>query len=181
MRERQVRAKDVNRYITFLQNIRDNAIENNPDNYLTIEEIIKSVGVSKSVTFAMSKLGIINRSGERVWTFEHGMPTEKMALQVLDFNLTWRKKKQKQPTIDFGADFQTLIERLQVISEDIKKCTTSPKNTPQGIDMKFELIKAIATGVYSEFSDNRINYYKDTNNDIIMIANDLYNQYLKTK
>jgi hypothetical protein len=171
-RLKNARPKDIDRYIKFLQLLRlySNQV-NGMDNGYTLREVIKSCAVSNSVEFAIKKLAIIVFENDYSWTYEWGDPTQKHATQILDFLLDWRKKKQQQPTLNFGTEFQTVIEKLTTISENLNKLLKTPENSVKQSDRVYIAAK-IATGVYGSYHDALSKAQVEMINDFVITATD---------
>jgi hypothetical protein len=179
MREKTHRPQDVDRYIKFLQDISAYSIDKTTSNDISLKDIIKRCGVSNSAEFALKKLNVIKKETDFKWTYEWGTPTASHAKQILDFNLEWRKQKQKQPTIDFGAEFQTVIEKLQTISSNLIELLKTPENSQKQSD-RFYIAGQITTAGYKVlFEQENWSDFENTNDYIIKCTDDLITKLYK--
>ena len=174
MREKTHRPQDVDRYIRLLQDVSAYSIDKTTSNDISLRDIIKRCGVSNSAEFALKKLNIIKKETDFKWTYEWGTPTASHAKQILDFNLSWRKKKSQQPTL--SPDWQTLVEKLTTISSDLKELLKTPENSQKQSDRVY-LAGQIASNF--NFQGSSIIEIEDYNEQIIIATDDLITKLYK--
>lgn len=195
MRERKATDKTVSKTLHFLEALQAKCDGTEWKDYTT-SQLHQQFNVSKSTFSTCLKLGIVKKSKEGL-EFLKENPNKDMALQVLGVLLENAKKQIVTP---ISPEWITPItDALQEISEKIsigiqqnKNRLNEPKIAPKEPSLfsaqekrdeqKFDLLKAIAGGVY-EFATPFVMNESDTatidstNEFILKVTDNLFTKY----
>ncbi len=181
MREKPVSLERIEKYVTFIGQVRNHSEENNPNNILSLSEIARSNNVSSAAPAALIALRYIDRKGKNVWNFNTTKSLKEVALKVLD-HLLHKNKKTIHVPIDGLAEvadsLKTIGERLADIYVQNSKLLKTAKNGLKSNDTEADLFRVddqelyiagqIASGVYKaaniclhEFTTVAENYSPD--------------------
>lgn len=187
MRQRTANEKAINKTLFFLQALQKKCDGSNFQDFTT-SQLHQQFSVSKSTFSTCLKLGIVKKSVDGLeWLKEN--PNREMALQILAVLLENAKKQIVTP---ISADWIALNETLRDISEKISMSLNRNNQALAGVktppkearlfdaqekreEQRFELLKAIATGLYGD-SNIRMKY-DEINNLVIKATNDLIIKY----
>ena len=191
MRERKVNEKAVEKTIAFLESLKfkfDNNLK------ISTTELQEEYEISKSTYSICKKLKFI--SGGK-WVVDE--PNRFHALQILE---VLRQQSSKRTDMPLSGDFITAIERLtdsmKILSTHNEKSFKQPilsralnqveqhngnhlfSQVQNDEAKRFELLKAIAGGVYSSYHDALSMATAQIINDFVLGASqDLFNKFFK--
>lgn len=177
MREKKVLQKTIDKYVDFLDLVKAKAY-GEYGALSNIDELIANSQINKSVTKALTDLKMVEFISKTQWTWLVGEPDKQMALKVLDYLLHIKKPTTQPPLFPEWATTQ--IALLKEISQSLTNLQAKENKGSKGLkllqeDKLFELVKAIATGVYSK--QGAINESGDNNVKIIGAAKGLLKIY----
>lgn len=193
MREKPVSPARLEKYITFLLEVKKNNIEYNPNCPVTLSEFVKMHEVSSAAPSVLEELGFIKRLSKKEWrwtTKAHNHLEKTIALKLLDFLLHKNKKTVHVPIPEFAGiadSLKTIADRLAEIYVQQQKSLKSPKNASAGNseadlfridDQRVYIAGQIASGIYSicDIENLRQGQVVDCNDLIIAATNDLLNK-----
>lgn len=174
MRQKSVTFKTVNKYINFL-----NAIKNhNKDHKLPtpIEQLVADFNINKTIIKALEVLNIIKRNSKTSWEWLADEPDKKMALTILDYLLHLKKPQQPALLPEYITQITSLLKE---ISEKLTPHQTIEESGEKGLKISDRIYLAgqIASAVYGEFGINTTGItdpaIKTTNDTILFITDNL--------
>lgn len=196
-RIRKANEKAIEKTLHFLTDLK--IASDNNHFILSTTEMQKLHGISKSTHSICKKLGILDKSGKWVAVNPH----REMALQILE---VLRQQASKRIDVDFGGDFKSSMDSLissmdkllfrtedslnrlktPLLSRALNQSEQSQGNhlfsqVESDESKKFELLKAIASGIHSVWTEGKANAEAigNTNNFIILATEDLFNKFFK--
>lgn len=178
MREKAVKTQTIEKYIDFLNGVKENALPYQCQ--VSLETIVTNYAINKSVVKPLQKLNIINRISKNSWEWiAEKEPDKAMVLALLDYVL--HSNKQQIPAL--LPDYITKItDLLKEISEKLNPTIEIGEAKEFDRDKEFKLVSSIAGGVYKEAfkyiqSSSDGATIQSTNAFIISAANNLLNQF----
>ena len=193
MREKRPNEHIVSKYIEFLTQV----YESGDNDKISLRELIHSYFMNKTIRKALIDLAIINQKDDKNWHWLSFAPDRKLALTVLNY-LNERSKKQRFVPIagmeEFVTASKTLTEAVNRFTSEVQKSLTGLKNgSNQSVNvpdiftetenkerMRFELLKSIAGGYYSNPEIGHLNHVERNSSDIIYAVDHLLEQYYLT-
>jgi len=161
MRDRKANEKAINNTCDFLDDLQAKCEGNEDYKRITISDLHLLHRISNSTFSACKTLGIVKETKDGLeWLKEN--PNREMVLQVLDYLLNSRKKR-KDIALPGLADFTNAINKsIEAMNKNTfeinnaLRVTKIPQKTTGLFDeqdtkerQRFEMAKAIATGIYN--------------------------------
>lgn len=150
MRERSVLPKTIEKYIDFLNGIKDNALPY--ECQVSIETIVTNNAINKSVVKPLEKIGLIKRHTKTSWDWIGGEPDKPMVLNLLDYVL--HSQKPQQPAI--LPEYTTqIIDLLKEISSKLSNRQPTEEKALEGVKMSDRIYIAgqIASSIFKDSFD----------------------------
>lgn len=170
MRNKSVRNQTIEKYIDFLNGVKENSLPY--ECQVSLETIVTNYAINKSVVKPLQKLGIIERKSKTAWKWLVYEPDKKLVLELLDYVLHLKKPQEAALLPEYITQITNLLKE---ISSKLTNPQTIDESSGQGFkisDKRFEMAKAIAIGVYSAKKDFVNLKSIDERNDYIIEATD---------
>lgn len=200
MRQKIARNYIVEKYINFLQIVQQNSNQ-------SLKYLVQINSINKSVIIALKKLNLIYWSNDNDWHWIANEVNKQLALEVLNFLLELNKKEMLTPIMGLDEDTKGYIKAIHdhlisnsqnkqssldglktgMLSKALNQVEQTNSNhlftqVENNEAKKFELLKAIASGVYTKIDGLTNEVDIDVYNDgIICATEDLFNKFFSKK
>jgi|GEM_PF-5243654 hypothetical protein len=179
MREKSVKPQTIEKYIEFLNGVKENALPY--ECQVSLETIVTNYSINKSVVKPLQKLGIIERKSKKAWEWLKDEPDKKLVLELLDYVLHLKKPQEAALLPEYITQITDLLKEISAKLTIPQTIDESGADSLKTSDKRFEMAKAIAIGVYSAKKDFESLKNIDERNDYIIEATDNLLQKLNSR